>query len=124
MNFARICSYYARIFLFAFTYLPIFLKIILAKSAHPWLSRSSQFNLIIIDLQKQKRLFGDHHLGNRSASLINTHRRAVNSGTKTAYVIVLDPFSARLWCASRKSVWPRETMVHEGRKTTVENISK
>ena len=69
----------------------------------------SRFNLIIIDLRKRKRLFGDHHLGSRSASLINTHRRAVNSGTKTAYVIVPDPFSARLGRASRKGVWPRET---------------
>ena len=64
---------------------------------------------IIIDLQKRKRLFGDHHLGSRSASLINTHCRAVNSGTKTAYVIVPDPFSARLGCVSRKRVWPHET---------------
>ena len=51
---------------------------------------------IIIDLRKRKRLFGDHHLGSWSASLINTHRRAVNSGTKAGYVIVPDTFSARL----------------------------
>ena len=67
------------------------------------LSLSSQFNLIIIDLRKQKRLFGDHHLGSQSASLINTHRR-------TVYVIVPDTFSARLGHASRKRIWPREAI--------------
>ena len=73
------------------------------------LSMSSQFNLIIIDLRKRKRLSGDHHLGSWSASLINTHHRAVKSGTKTTYVIVPDPFSARLGHASRKRIWPSET---------------